>query len=197
MKSPFRGDLMPRDIVSSDRSLKCVLTLIPCKHEEPQCLLVPALLLSLHALGTIPYDWILWIDRICQDPSRWRAQVPRFNTSTNCLTHVSHGRRLRGLLRQSAPALCRRPPARRQPAQACVYSMPSRSAIRVGPVGFQFSFCCVSAPEAGISCPAKWASQPKCASASSGLMLTTGIFSPLPSASAMAFIDTPSSSTAC
>ena len=43
--------------------------------------------------------------------------------------------------------------------------MTSRSAIRPGPVGFQFSICCVIAPEAGISCPAKRASQPKCASA--------------------------------
>jgi len=50
--------------------------------------------------------------------------------------------------------------------------MPSESAIRPGPVGFQCSFFCVSALEAGISRPAKSASQPKCSWAASGGMLT-------------------------
>ena len=71
MKRPFGRGLVPRDIVSSNGPLKCILTLIPCKHKEPECLVVTALLLSLHALGTILDDWILWIDRICQDPFRY------------------------------------------------------------------------------------------------------------------------------
>src|SRR5580698_7854614 len=71
MKCLFRRGLMPCDIMSSNRSLVGILALIPCKHEEPQCLLVPALLLSLHTLGTIPYNPILWIDHIQQDPSRY------------------------------------------------------------------------------------------------------------------------------
>jgi hypothetical protein len=41
----------------------------------------------------------------------------------------------------------------------------------------------------------KLASQPKWASASSGLMLTTGTLSPRPCASAMAYIRMPSSSS--
>jgi hypothetical protein len=32
---------------------------------------VPAFLLSLRTLDTIPHDSILWIDRIRQDPSRY------------------------------------------------------------------------------------------------------------------------------
>jgi len=66
--------------------------------------------------------------------------------------------------------------------QACVFvlSMPSKAAIRPGPVGFQFNFSCVRVLEDGISCPAKRASQPKCASASSGLMLITGTISHQP-----------------
>src|ERR1700722_11339445 len=96
MKCPFRRGLMPRDIVSSNRSLKCILTLIPCEHEEPQCLLVPALLLSLHALDTIPYDSILWIGRIRQDPSRYGVAGARAGGATGGLprsswcTHRSH-----------------------------------------------------------------------------------------------------------
>src|ERR1700685_2948677 len=100
MKCPFRRALMPRDIVSSNRPLKCILTLIPCKHEKPQCLLVPAVLLSLHALDTIPYDSILWIDHIRQDPPINGVAGAKAGCATRGLprarwcTHRSHFTRL-------------------------------------------------------------------------------------------------------
>jgi hypothetical protein len=47
-------------------------------------------------------------------------------------------------------------PRRRKQDQNCAWS---RSEIRLGPVGFQFSHFCVSALEAGMSNAANWANQ--------------------------------------